>query len=298
MVSSTLRAAAAALFLGASTMVVAGALTVTTAQAVAVRASVGKPLQDAISLAKSANTSAANAKLQPAESVGRLTPSEHTAISQTRAYIEAKSGSGAVGSKAKFVADYNAGRYREAIADADAMRKAGSLDFQTQVIVGQAYYLSGDYHGAIRYLKGLGNSEQVLSLLLSAAYKAGDDESMRTTLEKLVSMTGKPQYWKDLLTTAEHAKGLSDHQTLDLYRIRYLTGTMRNADDYSLLAQLSLQLGFPAEAQAVMQKGFDAKVLQGDRQTRLLNMSKTQAAADAAKTAEAQAATSAANSGD
>ncbi|HEX3810790.1 MAG TPA: hypothetical protein VHW02_13940 [Rhizomicrobium sp.] len=298
MITKSMRAAATALLLGTSTIAVAGVLTVTTAEAVAVRAAVGKPLQQAIELAKSGNTSAASAKLREAESVSGLTGAEQSAISQTKAYIDAKSGGGAVGSKAKFVADYNAGRYKAAIADADAMRKAGSLDFGSQVIVGQAYYLSGDYPGAIRYLQGLGNSEQVLSLLLSAAYKGGDDNAMRGALEKLVAQTGKPQYWKDLLTTSEHAKGLTDHQTLDLYRIRFLTGTMRNADDYSLLAQLAIELHFPAEAQVVMQQGFDQNILSGDRQTRLINMAKTQAGGEAAKTANAQAAMQAAKSGD
>jgi hypothetical protein len=46
--------------------------------------------------------------------------------------------------------------------------------------------------------------------------------------------------------------------------------------------QLALQLGNAAEAQAVTEKGIAAKVLNDERATRLLNLAKTQAAANAA----------------
>jgi tetratricopeptide (TPR) repeat protein len=61
-----------------------------------------------------------------------------------------------------------------------------------------------------------------------------------------------------------------------------MTGNITTKDEYTLLAQLALQLGNAAEAQSVLQKGIDAKVLNDDRSTRLLNLAKTQAAAQAA----------------
>ena len=88
---------------------------------------------------------------------------------------------------------------------------------------------------------------------------------MRTALETLVARTNKPEYWNQLLNTAQGTKGLSDHQTLDIYRLKLLTSTIAKSDDYNLLAQLALQLGFAAEAQAVIEKGIAAKVLTGDR---------------------------------
>ena len=58
-----------------------------------------------------------------------------------RQYIEIKSGSGALGVKAKFANDYNAGRYREVIADGELLRKNGALDGSAMQIIAQAYYL-------------------------------------------------------------------------------------------------------------------------------------------------------------
>ncbi len=77
-----------------------------------------------------------------------------------------------------------------------------------------------------------------------------------------------------------------------------MTGNIVTKDDYTLLSQLALQLGFAAEAQGVIEKGVAAKVLGDDRTTRLLNLAKGQAAANAANEAKALAAANGAPQGD
>src|ERR1700755_1991380 len=100
-----LRAAVTALFLGLA--VVAGTSAITTTSAVAgVRPAVGKPLQEAQSLAAAGNYSAAMAQVNKAEAVGGLTPEESRIVSQMRSYISSKSS--ATGGKGKFSADYRA----------------------------------------------------------------------------------------------------------------------------------------------------------------------------------------------
>jgi Tetratricopeptide repeat len=287
--TNPLRALGVALILGTAT-VAAASVALTTTAAAAVRPAVGAALKSAISLAASGNSSAAMARVHDAESTPNLTPAEQQAITQTRSYIQSKASGGGSGAKGKFISDYNAGRYRDAIADADALRKSGSLDFNSQVVVGQAYYLSGDYPGAIRYLKGLGNSEQVLELLLSAAYKSGDSDTMRAAAEQLV-LAGKTQYWTNLLTGAENTRGLKDHQQLDLYRLRFATNNMRSDSDYFTAAELALEFGSPSEAANIINKGMTAKVLQGDRVTRLLGLANAAVAKDNIQAAEAHART-------
>jgi tetratricopeptide (TPR) repeat protein len=115
------------------------------------------------------------------------------------------------------------------------------------------------------------------------AYESQDNEGQRQALELLVQRTNKPQYWAQLLDTASGTKGLSDHGTLDIYRLKLLTGSLVKADDYSLLAQLALQLGFAAESVSVIQKATAAKVQMGGRTGALLTMANGQAAANAAK---------------
>jgi hypothetical protein len=292
--------------LGILALLAAGALAgvsptpISSAQAATVRPAVGKPLQQAVALANAGKGAAATAKVHEAESVGGLTGGEQAAIAQTRNYIAAKTGAGgsAVGCKAKFATDYNAGHYRDVVGpDAACLHKGGGFDFQSQVIVAQAYYLMGDYGSAIRLLKGLGNSDQVLSLLMSAAGKQGDTQTEGQVAERLI-LQGQSKYWTYMLAAADATRGLTDHENLDIYRIRYLTGNMRNAEDYELMTQLAIELHFPTEAVTVAQKGFTVKLLQGDRDTRLLNLAQTQAAKDMAGLANLQKQANASKTGD
>jgi tetratricopeptide (TPR) repeat protein len=296
--TTILRTLSLALLVGTATLGVAGMATVEVAQAATVRPAVGNALKAAISEASSGNGSGALAKLREAESMPGLTASEQQAISQTKEYIAAKTGAGggSVGCRAKFANDYNAGRYHDAIADADCLRSSGGLSGNDQLIVAQAYYLSGEYAEAIRAARAAGGPS-ANELILSAAFKSGDSETMRGVLEQLVS-EGKTQYWTNLLTNAENTKGLKDHETLDIYRLRFRTGTMRSKDDYMLAGELALQVGSPSEAAAIMQKGIDAKVLTDDRATRLLNLAKTTAAKDVAGLGAMQKQADAAASGD
>ncbi len=285
MFSKLLRTALLALVLGAGAVVAAGVTPMSVAEA-AVRSSVGKPLQEAINLAKNGNGSGALAKVHEAESVGGLTGEEQRLISQTKEFIAAKTGAGgtstATGCQSKFAADYNAGRYRNVVGeDADCLRKFGAYSGNSQLIVAQAYYLMGECSTAIRMLNSMGDGDTVLSLVMACAHKNGDSTAEANAARKLI-LKGNVKYWTYALGAAERAKGLKDHEMLDIYRVRLLTGNMRNADDYRLLTQLALQFGFSSEAAGVAKKGLDAKLLAGDRDTKLYSVAQAQAGRDAA----------------
>ena len=296
MVSQQFRALAVGLLLTTAS-VAGGSLAMTTTAEAAARPQVGKLLQQAIDLAKSGSTSAASSKVQQAEAVGGLTPGDQQAIAQVKSFIAAKSGSGATGSKAKFAADYNAGRYAQVVGpDAEELRKAGQYDAQAQLIVAQAYYLMGNYQQAIKLLSGL-SGETAQGLLMSAAHKSGDTVAEQKAAEHLI-LGGQPKYWTYMLAGADATRGLTDHETLDIARIRLLTGNMRNAEDYQLAAELAIQYGLPTEASAIAQKGVDAKLLTDARSQRLVGLAKTNAAKDAANLANAMKAANASKSGD
>ena len=296
MVSQQFRALAVGLLLTTAS-VAGGSLAMTTTAEAAARPQVGKLLQQAIDLAKSGSTSAASSKVQQAEAVGGLTPGDQQAIAQVKSFIAAKSGSGATGSKAKFAADYNAGRYAQVVGpDAEELRKAGQYDAQAQLIVAQAYYLMGNYQQAIKLLSGL-SGETAQGLLMSAAHKSGDTVAEQKAAEHLI-LGGQPKYWTYMLAGADATRGLTDHETLDIARIRLLTGNMRNAEDYQLAAELAIQYGLPTEASAIAQKGVDAKLLTDARSQRLVGLAKANAAKDAANLANAMKAANASKSGD
>lgn len=293
----SLRAFATALFLGSAIAAVAALPMAAPAEAAA-RPAVGKLLQEAIHMAGSGNTSGASEKVREAEGVGSLTSGDQQAIEQTKAYIAAKNGSGATGSKAKFANDYNAGRYHDVVGeDADELRKAGQYGGEEELVVAQAYYLMGDYTSAIHMLREM-HGAQALALLMSAAYKSGDNDAMRVAAEQLIVDFNQPKYWSDLLTMADRTPGMSPDNTMDVYRLRLLTNTMRNADDYTTAAEVAIQIGCPTEAEGIVQKGMDAKLLNDARTVRLMTMAKSQAGTEAAGLAQEAAAASAAKTGD
>jgi len=277
MLSKSLRAACLALLLGTG-VVVGGTAALTSAAEAAARPAVGKLLNEAIRAAGAGNYAAARSAVSQAEAVGGLTPGDRAAIDQVKTYIAQKSGAGGAGGCAGL---YLKGDYRGVVA-------MHGRDAQCMQLTAQAYYLMHDFESCTRYIRdnfGSGAGEQLLTLQMRCAYESQDNEGMRTALEQLVARTNKPDYWNQLLNTAQGTKGLKDHDTLDM-----LTGTLTKKDDYTLLAQLALQLGFAAEAQSVIQKGIDAKLLNDERTMRLMNMAKGQAAANAANAARIQSA--------
>ncbi|MBL6854292.1 MAG: hypothetical protein ISS15_21585 [Alphaproteobacteria bacterium] len=281
MLFKTFRAAVAALLVGLATVAVTTVAVTTTAEAAA-RKEVAAKLNTAISQARANNLSAARATLSAVEGMSGLTPGDQAAIAQVRQYIAAQGGSGGGSGCAAL---YLKNDYRGVIA-------THPKDAQCTQLTAQAYYLTHDFASCTRFIKqnyGDGAGEQILALEMSCAFQSGDNETTRTTLEQLVARTNKPEYWSRLLDTAAGAKGISDHSTLDVYRIKLLTGNITKKDDYLLLAQLALQFGFAAESANVTQKGVDAKLLTDDRSMRLLNLAKQQAAANAANFAKQQA---------
>ena len=283
MIAKKLRAVATALVLGTAAMAVA-----TIPADAAVRAAVGKPLQEAQTLAASGNYAAAMNKVKAAESVGGLSAEESKIVKQMKDYLAAKSGGSvgadtATGAAAKFQADWNARRYRDVIADEDVLRKAGTLNGTSQVVIAQAYEALGDYKGCVKYADShaAAGAEMVKRGML-CAFKSGDDATALDLAIKLVAQSSTPENWDQLLKQAEHAKQLSDPQTLDIYRLKYLTGTIKGADEYFMLAQMLIAARDQTEASAVVDKGQQAHLLVDQRAQRLAGLAKQGAAQEAA----------------
>ena len=300
MTARNLRAALTAILLGTATA--AATVTLVAPAQAAVSFKVGGVLKEAQSLAAAGNYKGAMAKVNEAEAIPGRTAEDNDVISKMKNYIAVKSGDasigGVAGAKAKFANDYNAGKFREVIADGEQLKKLNALDAQSQLIVGQAYYKANDNAGCVRYLKTIPQSDTALELQARCAYEVGDEATQRSAYEQLVARSGKPEYWKGLLKLGERSRGLTDHNTLDINRIRALTGTLETKEEYTLLAQLALQLGNAAEAQGYIEKGIAAKILTDDRTQRLLALAKQQAATNAANEAKTIAAAKAAPQGD
>jgi hypothetical protein len=284
MIAKSLRGIAAAFVIGTASVAVASVASVSVAQAAGVRAEVGKPLQQALKLAKEGKGPAAMAEIRKAESVKKLTAYERKTIAQMKQYVMVTTGdfSGGVTNatiaKAKFAHDLRARRYHDVVTtDAQLLKKFGVYDFRSQYIVAQAYYQMRQYRTAYDLLKGMGNSDQVIKLRMASASKLGDNAAVSQAAEDLV-LKGKKEFWQFLFAAADNTRGLKDEESLGIFRVRVLTDRMRNGDDYSNATQLAILLNYPQEAARIQEAGFKAKVLSGTRQQRLLARARQSAA--------------------
>jgi len=295
----TLRAAATALLLGTAVL---GATAVSAQTTVS--SAVGAAVNEAKSLVNQKRYKEAMSRLDaaPAKTAG-----ERSVIDQMKQYVAVQSGDasigGALGARAKFAQDAAAGRWDAVIAGGEALRKNNALDAQSMLVIAQAYYRKNDPAGCMRYIRSNlgagGGGEAGLQLLQRCAYDAKDEAAERGALEQLVARTGKAEYWNQLLRLAQRSRGLTDQNTLDIYRLKALTGNLKSADEVMTYAQIALVRQMPAEAISVIETGIKDKTLPAnDRTNRLLKLAQDRNAEANAGAAKALAAARGAPNGD
>ena len=104
-------------------------------------------------------------------------------------------------------------------------------------------------------------AEQELQMLANCYLKQKDSTGYVAAIERLVTYYPKKEYWTDLLNRVQKKSGFSDRLALDVFRLKLATGNVTSAGDYLEMAQLAIQAGFPAEAKAIVDKGYAAKAL-------------------------------------
>src|SRR6266513_614915 len=161
-------------------------------------------------------------------------------------------------------ADYQVKNYDKAIEFGNRAIKGGFADQELRTLVGQAYYLKGDWKGTLHFEEGMVDTQakngqtpksESLQLLLSACVKLNDSPCETRALEKVVTYYPKPDYWYQLLYTMRQQTSGNDANTLQTYRLMSEVDVLRSPDDYTEMAQLALEAGSPGEAQRVLEKG-------------------------------------------
>jgi hypothetical protein len=273
-----------------------------------------KPLKAANDALQAKKYDESLAKLQEAKAVQGLTAYDKYVIAQLEAPAYARKGNYAEAGKAMEAqlesgfaspADqtnlakslstvyYQLKNYPKSVEYGERAIKSGAGDGDTYTLVAQSYYLQSKYQDTIKFLntyisdqekRGQTPKEQTLQLVSESYIKLNNNEGSTATLEKLVSYYPKPNYWNNLLYVLMRAEGNSDLITLNIYRLMLDTNTLKQASDYTEMAQLSLERGTPCEAQRVIEKGVAENVFteqrDKDRNTRLLESSKKACATD------------------
>jgi outer membrane protein assembly factor BamD (BamD/ComL family) len=244
----------------------------------AVRAEVGKPLQEAQKLASAGKNKEALAKLKEADAVGSKTDFEKYQIERVRASAAAAAGDNDTAAHA-FEAVVNSGRlsaaeapkftqalagiyyrakdYPKAITWIQRSLKDNPNDGQMHELLIQTYYISGKYAEAAKELQTGGKqSEAQLQMLANIQLKQNDKAGYVQTLEKLAGNYPKTSYWADLLNRVVGKPGFSGTLNLDVLRLKLANGLLAKPNDYMEMGQLSLQAGNAAEALKVIDQGY------------------------------------------
>ncbi len=255
------------------------------ARAEAVRPEVGNPLKAAESLFKAKKYREALAEVAKADAAAGKTPYEAYVIQRTRGSIAAAAGEHETAAKAfeaviasgqvkgaeqlrmvQAVAGlhYHAKDYAKAAQWATRYQKEGGTDPAMQTLAVQSYFLLNDC-AAVSRAVGEGNgrkpAEQELQMLANCYNKQKDSTGYVAAIERLVTYYPKKEYWTDLLNRVQKKSGFSDRLSLDVFRLKLATGNVNAAGDYLEMAQLAIQAGFPAEAKAIVDRGYEAKAL-------------------------------------
>jgi tetratricopeptide (TPR) repeat protein len=311
-----------ALILGAAVAAIAALTTATSAvaqekeKAPKNSAALAKPLKEANDDIKAKKYSDAIAKLKTAEGMSGKTPADQFIIDQMLSfsyiktqqypeaakYLEAELDSGMAPQaeqptliKQLATINYQIKNYDKAIDFGNRAIKGGYADDQIKTIVGQSYYLKGDWKNTLKFEEGIVDAQikagqtptnESLALVYSACTKLQDEACQTRAVERMVTYYPKPDTWAQLLYSIRKDTSSKEADLFQTYRLMLDTDVLKDPSDYTEMAELALDAGSPGEAQNVLEKAMSKNVFTDqrskDRSQRLLDSAKKRATADQA----------------
>jgi len=177
------------------------------------------------------------------------------------------------------------------------LKEADANDIDMLMVVAQAEYLQKNFQAASDGIRTLIKAAQTtnkpvkedwLQLLTNSEQQQGDDASVVATLEQLIAVDPKEEYWKQLIAYIERfpefKSDSSSRTALDLYFVKFALGIVTTPDEYARMVQLALHEGLPGAAKKVIDQEMSAGVLSEgdlkDREMDLLAKVKTQVESD------------------
>ena len=225
---------------------------------------VAKVLQPAMEMLKSKNYTGALAKVHEAQALADKTPFDQYTIdefgcaasagaanyTEAAKFCEAKLNDTAFMPEAEVPAlvrslitiNYQLKNYDKTIEFGTRAVKGGFATEETKAVLGQTYYLKGDWKDTLATENSIVDTEikagqlpkdQQLGLILNSCIKLEDQACQEHALEKFVTYYPKPEYWTFLLQRVRAGTGGNDAVTLQVYRLMVDTDTLKEAGDYN-----------------------------------------------------------------
>jgi len=251
----------------------------------ALRAEIGKPLQQAQAQMKQGKYKDALATLRGLDKVSNKTANESYLIERVRAAAASSGGDNDTAAKS-FEALLASGKlsasersqFSEGLVG--IYMRAGDLNKANETIqrllkdkddpklrayLMQNYYKQGNVAALEQELaraeKAGRLSEDQLGMLANIQLKKNDKAGYVNTIEKLATSYPKAQYWTDLLNRVQGKPGFSSRLRVDVYRLQLANNLLKKPSEYMEMAQLVLQARAPAEAIKIIDKGYKAGAL-------------------------------------
>lgn len=265
------------------------AASIGSASAQGLRAEVGRPLQQASELLKAGKAKEALAKVREAEATPNRTAAEQLTIDRMKAAAAQRAGDPATaiqalesvygkvgGAEQGQVAEQLASSYAQQRNNAKATEwlnkavQAGNNSASLKQLQSYLQSSSGDYGAiakdaaaAVAAAEAAGRraEEGDLLRLADAQQRTGNMAGYGNTLEKLLALYPKKDYWNAYLGRLPRKPGFADRFALDVMRLKLASGTLSKTEDFMEMAQLALQAGLPAEGRRIAEQGFKAGAL-------------------------------------
>jgi len=293
---------------------------------------VGRPLQSARELAEQKKFNEAIAEAKKADAVSKKSDYEAYMVNEILGsiYLQARQYSNAASTlekslslgqlsaedtvaRTKLLAQifYQEKNYGKAVEYGQSYINEAGEDQDILVIISQSQYLSKQYTAAVGTTQRLirsgqrsgGVNESWFQLLMSSQFELGNEDGVKDALELLIRYHPQPRYWRDYLQLVEKGlRGGTTKTALDVLRFRLSVGAMRDAKDYTDMAELALQEGLPGDAKRALEKGKAEGVIgsgpQAGRHDRLMTMATERAAEDSASLSAGESEAAAMATGD
>ena len=88
-------------------------------------------------------------------------------------------------------------------------------------------------------------------MLAACQREGGDTLGFGNTMVQLVTYYPKPDYWQNLVHSAQTRPGFASRLTLDIDRFELATGLLTKSDDLMEMVELALQVPLPGEAKSI-----------------------------------------------
>ncbi len=153
--------------------------------------------------------------------------------------------------------------YDQGIKYAQAFLALGKDDPLVLSSLAQAYYYKQDFVNAVATAQkviavtpaGQAPNRGALEILFGSQLKAKQQDAAIGTLETIVTFYDDPDEWGQIVDVSLGTKGIKDVDALHMYRLRMVTHATGHSEDYTIAAAMAIALGYPVEADAILQAG-------------------------------------------